>query len=951
MPKLLQKNLEKIYKQVAKITKEVYEAQRPNPLLAEGISSTESLVIRLNESFQVQGVTTLQALPWQDHVMERLRNTCLLTSLRDVEQASDSFRALFWVYQFTRQLLLNGAIIPQLLHTKQNIYIIRWIPATNHAPVKHLFDTLLRIVPSDLLQIETQKTIAYQTPEQQLYTLCALCIHDILNLAAIEAVGIKPTYSRSHTKGYSITYEWIDEFFFRQEPYAFNRFEDKEIPAIIQRWLNNFYITHKNFVPTLRVTEQEETAEFEVDVLIEDKSKPMNAPASLQEVLKKKAYEASRFDILQDLMLLANYFPALSKVVNSKGTKKATFDTQSFVEVLLSILPVMQLFGIQILLPKSLKSWVRPAISGTLTGKKKFQVGSYLNLEDMLTFNWQISLGDEVIDPKEFRQLVRNTNGLVKIKDRYILVEQKELDKLYKRLENPPSLSGVDLLKTALAEEYNGHKIGLSAEVLELLKTLTQPQTIPLPEGLQATLRPYQRSGYDWMLKNTQLGFGSLLADDMGLGKTLQVITLLLKFKEDGAFQKKKGIIVVPTTLLTNWQKEISRFAPSLRAATYHGTNRKLDLTQHDLLLTTYGLIRSDADKLKKTDWYCMVIDEAQNIKNPTVEQTKAVKTLKADIRIAMSGTPVENRLSEFWSILDFTNKGYLGNLNKFTTDFARPIQLEGDQKQLDIFKKITAPFLLRRVKTDRSIISDLPDKVENNHYSSLVKEQAALYESVVSQTMKDIEESEGIARKGLVLKLMTALKQIGNHPFQYTGKGNAKAELSGKALLLLEILENIYEANEKVLIFTQYKEMGDLLVQFIDTHFQRQSLFLHGGVSRKKRDEMVAQFQTDRHAHTFVLSLKAGGTGLNLTQANHVIHYDLWWNPAVEAQATDRAFRIGQTKNVLVYRLINQGTFEEKINDMIHSKKNLATMSVQTGETWLGDMSTEDLKKLIALT
>ena len=414
---------------------------------------------------------------------------------------------------------------------------------------------------------------------------------------------------------------------------------------------------------------------------------------------------------------------------------------------------------------------------------------------------------------------------------------------------------------------------------------------------------------------------------------------------------------MLPTTLLTNWQKEIARFAPDLKPYIYHGANRKLptEKTPNDLLLTTYGVVRSDLETLKKTTWAVVIIDEAQNIKNSDTEQTKAVKALKSPIRIALSGTPVENRLSEFWSIMDFVNKGYLGGLSKFNEEFGKPIQQERDQQKLDQFKRVTSPFLLRRVKTDKSIISDLPDKIENNQFCTLTTEQAALYESVVNESIRAIEDKDGIARRGLVLKLMTALKQIGNHPHQYLKASNrgtspSSPALSGKATLLLNLLENIYASLEKVLIFTQYREMGELLQAFIKQTFGTQPLFLHGGNSRPERDRMVEQFQNNRSDHTFILSLKAGGTGLNLTQANHVIHYDLWWNPAVESQATDRAFRIGQTKNVLVYRLMNQGTLEEKIDAMIRSKRELADLSVKTGETWLGDLSDDELKELVSL-
>ena len=445
---------------------------------------------------------------------------------------------------------------------------------------------------------------------------------------------------------------------------------------------------------------------------------------------------------------------------------------------------------------------------------------------------------------------------------------------------------------------------------------------------------------------------GSLLADDMGLGKTVQIIALLLKFRQEGRFKKQQGLVVLPTTLLTNWQKEIDRFAPELQARVYHGSTRKLppEKDTYDLLLTTYGVVRSDLETLKKITWAVVVIDEAQNIKNADTEQTKAVKALKSPVRIALSGTPVENRLSEFWSIMDFVNKGYLGGASKFNEEFGKPIQQERDHQKLDQFRRVTSPFLLRRVKTDKAIISDLPDKIETNQFCTLTTEQAALYESVVQESIRAIEQKDGIARRGLVLKLMTALKQIGNHPHQYLKRGNDAPAISGKATLLLNLLENIYASHEKVLIFTQYREMGELLAQFIEQAFGTPPLFLHGGTSRPERDRMVDQFQKNRSDHTFILSLKAGGTGLNLTQANHVIHYDLWWNPAVESQATDRAFRIGQTKNVLVYRLMNQGTLEEKIDAMIRSKRELADLSVKTGETWLGDLSDAELKELVSL-
>lgn len=453
------------------------------------------------------------------------------------------------------------------------------------------------------------------------------------------------------------------------------------------------------------------------------------------------------------------------------------------------------------------------------------------------------------------------------------------------------------------------------------------------------------------MYKNARLGFGSVIADDMGLGKTLQVISTLLKLKEDGALEQQKALVIVPTTLLTNWEKEIQKFAPQLQTHIYHGPSRKMDPIQEaDALITTYGVIRSDSAKLKKQNWLVVVIDEAQNIKNPSTAQTKAVKKITAPVKIAMSGTPVENRLSEYWSIFDFIYKGYLNTLKNFKQEFAKPIETDRDQGKLERFKKITAPFVMRRLKSDKSIIKDLPDKIEMDQFCTLTPEQAALYQTVVDSTLKRVEQAEGIERKGLVLQLITALKQVCNHPYQFTKKGNNSAQLSGKTMRLFPLLQQILDQGEKTLIFTQYRQMGDLLVELLDEHFDLKVPFLHGGISRKGRDSMVHDFQHNRSTRILILSLKAGGTGLNLTAASNVIHYDLWWNPAVEAQATDRAYRIGQKRNVQVHRFIMKETFEEKINELLLSKKELANLTVASGEKWIGEYDDDELKALVTL-
>lgn len=943
------KSLTKAYKLFSKF---IAEPESVSP--SEQPAFSDSIELQLDETMAVKKIKL-----FSEHGEPRALGNFRMSNLTgwintlteaDWPEMSDSVRALYLTSQFSAALLRRGAVVPQLLRVgpAEDQYRVRWLPATLNDKVKQLTDLLATQIPPTLLTVRWQKEWLALPVDQLVLTLCSLFLRRVIKPATIELWERWPL-------------EEADRLFFGVETLRFEGFGRKEMPLAIQLWLNDFFLTHKRFVPILAVEDTDQSGasfgdEFRLSLLIRDREASVSSgitdqPIPLADLLTKKKYQSIQMAILQDLLVLSRHFPDLTKLTKINGPAYLSYSPRKFVQVLLDTLPRMQLLGIALWLPKSLQHWVRPQVGGRLKAKVT-ATNAFMRLDDMLTFDWQVALGDEMMSVRDFQKLVGHSMGLVKIKDQYVLIDPNDLTKLYKQLENPPELSGPDLLKAALSEEYRGGRLGLSDEVRKLVRQFTEINSQPLPDTLKAVLRPYQQRGYDWLVKNTSLGMGSLLADDMGLGKTLQIITLLLKFKQEGRLKTQKGLVVLPTTLLTNWQKEIDRFAPDLRPWVYHGSSRKLPTERdpYDLLLTTYGIVRSDLDTLKKITWAVVIIDEAQNIKNADTEQTKAVKALKAPVRIALSGTPVENRLSEFWSIMDFVNKGYLGGLSKFNEEFGKPIQQERDHQKLDQFRRITSPFLLRRVKTDRTIISDLPDKLEHNQFCSLTTEQAALYESVVQESIRAIEEKDGIARRGLVLKLMTALKQIGNHPHQYLKRGADAPALSGKATLLLNLLENIYASHEKVLIFTQYKEMGVLLSQFIQQAFGSPPLFLHGGTSRPERDRMVEQFQRNRSDHTFILSLKAGGTGLNLTQANHVIHYDLWWNPAVEAQATDRAFRIGQTKNVLVYRLMNQGTLEEKIDAMIRSKRELADLSVKTGETWLGDLSDAELKELVSL-
>ncbi len=867
----------------------------------------------------------------------------LLENLDPVQLANsnDALRGIAIHRQFAVALALNSSIMPQLITDRTGNMMIRWIPAVNDPELRVLTEKVKIFASPGTIRIWSplkQKREQYfaLTPGENSLMLTALFLNHYMK--------VYTDVSRIMDKGR----DKITEMFFTRKPALFSEPVEKHIPNTIQLWLKRLHLGKKQWHSLLHVAEQKGI--FNVDFLVINRETPLEVPVPLPIFLSEKKYAAIRYDLLRDLTGLSDIFPDIGRYIQTHGKQPIHFNSNEFVDVFIRILPMLRLLGIEMLMPKSLEKLLSPRPGLRITSQNKGKSLSFVNLGELLGFEYQIALGDTLVSADEFRKLVGRLSGIVKIRDQYVLISNDQLDKLFAQLDKPVSLSPHELLKSALSEEFHGAKVELSPEVRKLIAGMIPSVKISLPENLTATLRPYQLAGYRWMVQNAAIGFGSLIADDMGLGKTVQVIAAILKFKQEGKLEKNKVLVIVPTTLLTNWVKETEKFAPTLTPMIYHGVSRKLITDGIDLVITTYGMIRSDLAKFKTRDWHAVVIDEAQNIKNSTTDQTKAVKGLKTGIRIAMSGTPVENRLSEYRSIMDFVNPGYLGSEKAFEAEFSTPIQVNHDQEKAALFRKITAPFILRRLKTDKTIISDLPDKIENNHYCSLGKEQAAMYQTIVSSAIRDIEQLDGIQRRGMVLKMITALKQICNHPDNYLKKGQADPAQSGKSLMLMDLLGQIHDAGEKTLIFTQYKEMGDILVKMIEKQFGLVPLFLHGGISRAQRDALVEEFQGRRNKWIFILSLKAGGTGLNLTAASHVVHHDLWWNPAVEAQATDRAYRIGQTKNVMVNRLLTKGTFEEKIDDMLKSKKSLASLTVASGEKWIGDLSNQELKEIFAL-
>ena len=661
--------------------------------------------------------------------------------------------------------------------------------------------------------------------------------------------------------------------------------------------------------------------------------------------------------MIAGFQMLTSACPELAEVLKSQG-KPFSMVPEDLKPFLFEARPALELLGAQVLLPKRLRKIFRPQLTAEISGTVKSSAGRFLTKEMLADFSWKVSIGSRELTEAEALQLFEKKGEIVQLDDEYVWLDPAEIEAIEKRLKQKRKPGYLERLRGALTGEIEGAGVQVSGDIMEKLREISREKEIPVPDDIRAELRPYQKRGYSWLMKNFRLGLGSLIADDMGLGKTLQVITALDELKREGELKTGKVIAVVPATLLTNWVREIRKFAPNLTAEIYHGSDRKLGDPDKrpDVLLTTYGTLRRDSEQLSKLSWRVMVMDEAQAVKNTGTGAYAAASSFPADRVIAMTGTPVENRLMEYWSIFSIVQPGLLGTASDFRENFSVPIENEHDPRAAEAFRKLVAPFMLRRMKTDKAIISDLPDCIVQDVMTTLLPEQAYLYQETLTRNLDAISRAEAnsrdkqVKRRALVLKLITELKQICNSPSQYNKQWSETPD-SAKAETLFELLDECRENGRKVLVFTQYREMGELLQGWIAKKTGRKPEFLHGGVSVARRAVMVDDFQNNPDSHILLVSLKAGGTGLNLTAASVVIHYDLWWNPAVESQASDRAWRIGQQRDVLVYRFVTEGTFEERINEMLTEKRRITDLAVSSGENWVGDMSTSELRALFSLS
>jgi len=645
----------------------------------------------------------------------------------------------------------------------------------------------------------------------------------------------------------------------------------------------------------------------------------------------------------------------------------------------LKSVPELEEAGLTVRLPNWWKKRPRPTVSVTIDQKKKLQLG----VETMLNFDVGFMLGDEAITQQEIQQLLAGDEGLVWFKGQWVEVDRTKLQEAvdhWQKLQCQHQegeisfIEGMRLLAGASAdlrdEEHVDQErpwvhISAGETMSQLLNDLRDPANLrdaDFDNAVCATLRPYQQQGIAWLNLLTQLGLGACLADDMGLGKTLQVLALLSVFQHPSSKTKEAGpsLLVIPASLLGNWKQEAQKFTPSLKLTFLHPAenDRKVidkiaaapekKLAGTDLAVTTYSMLTRQ-EWLKEITWNLVILDEAQAIKNPSTRQSKAAKKLSACSRIALTGTPVENRIGDLWSLFDFLNPGLLGSASVFKK-FVKDLQ-KRDTDQFGPLRQLTGPYILRRLKTDKTIISDLPEKIETSSYCKLTKIQIKLYARAIETLKSALDTADGIARRGIVLQYLMRFKQICNHPSQLLGDGDYNPNSSGKFLRVAQICEEIASRQEKVLIFTQFREITDPLSDYLTTVFGRAGLILHGGVPVRKRKPLIDQFQQEDGPPFFILSLKAGGTGLNLTAASHIIHFDRWWNPAVENQATDRAFRIGQKRNVLVHKFVTTGTIEERIDEMIAEKQKMADeLLASDGEVKLTEMSDEQLLQVVRL-
>ena len=859
----------------------------------------------------------------------------------DFSSLTQTFAYFNKLTQFVMKLVEKLYFIPTVKRKSHSFRIV-YEPIISNQKIARIINDLERCMPENLF-------IKGVKPKKFVNDF----VHDYLNYIVYKFLSIK-SYRFKDVKSGNYLIKDLEQK---------SLLKGKDVAEDFDQWFDELYLGKYDVIPFFKINKLDDD-NFELKIYI--KNRKLNESVLIDDLyVQDTVWDAESADIAKivekQLNFANRYMPELEKLFEDEENLSLKLNLAEVYKIIAQTSYYLQKAQIEVILPEELNNIIIPRASinakvkasrsGELMDIFNTVSTSKISLDDILEFNYEVAIGDERISVEEFNKLVAENNGLIKYKDMYVLVDKDESAKLAEQIltADHKKMTRLQLLHASMSGRLQEYDFNYDEAYANVIKDFAKSVEVDPPKDLKGELRPYQQTGLKWLWTNVSKGFGCCMADDMGLGKTIQVISLILKLKEEGKL-KEPALVICPTTLMGNWMKELQMFAPDLKVGKYHGLERKLD-TKLDVILTTYAIMRIDIEEMKKHSWGMIIVDEAQNIKNPDTAQTMSIKILKSDIKIAMTGTPVENRLTELWSIFDFINTGYLGSLKEFQKSYAIPIERFKEKSRASKLKMSVSPFVLRRLKTDKSVISDLPDKIVINNYCYLTKAQSILYEKTLNEMMDKISGFTGVNRRGNIFKLITSLKQICNHPYQFLKAGEMTKEMSGKMEKCVDLVQNILDNNEKTLIFTQYKEMGDVMTHILAEEFNEDPLFFHGSLTVGQREKMIEDFQNNDDKHIMVLSLKAGGTGLNLTKATNVIHYDLWWNPAVEEQATDRTYRIGQDKNVMVHRMITLGTFEEKIDEMLKSKKELADLAVFEGEKIITELSDEEIYEIFTLS
>ncbi|MDJ0729602.1 MAG: DEAD/DEAH box helicase [Crocosphaera sp.] len=974
------KDIEWVVKRFYLPSKFIGKSKQPIPLL-----STE-----LKEGVFEQD--NLKLIPWEiEGIKLNIDYTLSILSQLPLGLTNNSENSIggdlkFWthIYRWSLDLLTRGKYLPGIEQQENNCYGL-WYPLLDSLVDQKRFSKFLQTIPNSCLAYHNliEDELSYSLLKQKI-------ILDFFS--TIINQQIRQFFDLSITSN-SFILKWLQALTQDLPQFEASEFDIKGLNNALSNWtssLDEYIISSNNQqlgINQFRVCFQLETPEkknkkseqsnWRLNYYLQalDDSNCLisaniiwNNPVT-QLVWNNRTINYPQETLLKGIGLASRLYYVIEESLQKNNPSFCELDPIQVYEFIRSIANILKDNGLGVILPSSLEKGVEEKQLGiSLTAEVKSKKGQRLSLKSLLNYKLNLAIGDKIISKKDFEKLLAQKSPLVEVQGEWIALQPsavKAAQEILNKSYDPLELSVEDALRFSTGDSSTIAKLPITnfkatGELANLINNINNNESIPVienPIGFKGQLRTYQQRGVGWLAFLEKWGLGACLADDMGLGKTPQLIGFLLHLQSEEMLEQPT-LVICPTSVLNNWEREVKKFAPSLSTLIHHGDKRSKgkafvkEVNQKDIIITSYSLIYRDIKTFEQVEWQGIVLDEAQNIKNPQAKQSQAVRQLSTQFRIALTGTPVENRLTELWSILDFLNPGFLGTQQFFRRRFATPIEKYGDKQSLQIMRSLVRPFILRRLKTDKTIIQDLPEKQEMTIFCGLSSEQAKLYQELVDNSLREIEEKTGIERKGLILSLLLKLKQICNHPAHFLKKKTLKtAEQSGKLLRLEEMLEELIEEGDHALIFTQFSEWGKLLQPYLQKKLHQDVLFLYGATRRVQRQEMIDRFQHDPNGpRIFILSLKAGGTGLNLTRANHVFHIDRWWNPAVENQATDRAFRLGQKRNVQVHKFVCTGTLEEKINEMLESKQKLAEQTVDAGEQWLTELDTDQLRNLLLL-